>query len=141
MRVSARFVAHCKSKPGPALKHEKQFGNFLVESVAGAPVYDNLERWATQLDQLQKWDPAMLKPIATAVVEMSQANLDDDVLPSASLPIKCQWFFTCPLFKDVFKKKVAHPVTAIKFDNMFDIKQADLKALLQMAWLRNRKPF
>ena len=93
------------------------------------------------MDQLQKWDPAMLKPIATAVVEMSQASLDDDVLPGASLPIKYQWFFTCPLFKDFLEKKVAHRVTVIKFNNMVDIKQADLKALLQMAWLRNRKPF
>ena len=42
MRVNARFVAHCESKPGPALKHEKQFRNFLVESIVGVPVYDNL---------------------------------------------------------------------------------------------------
>ena len=107
MGVNARFVAHCQSKPGPALKHEKQFGHFLVESIVGAPLCDNLARWATQLEQLQKWDPAMLKPIATAVVEMSKANLDDDVLPGASLPIKYQWFFTCPLFKDFLKKKVS----------------------------------
>ena len=129
------------SKPDPALKHEKQFGNFLAESIVGALIYDNLARWATQVDQLQKWDPAMLKPIAAAVVEMSQANPDDDVLPSASLPIKYQWYFTCPLFKDFLKNKVAHRVVAIKFDNMVDIKQAGLKALPQDGLVKKLEAF
>ena len=83
--------------------------------------------------QLVDWDKTMLKPTASAVIDMMTVRLGDDTVPGADLPLKYHWFFSSRLFKDYLLQKLSHRITLIKFENMKGATTASLQPLLQMA--------